>query len=119
MAIDKEKKQLLAQLKALEIFPNNKPVRQLRKQIRQKLQELEGRASLREATKVQAIRQKERVQIKKDAKSRAAKRYHNYIRLIHDNYPKIPYMEIRRQFARRKKREDVSIPDVVWQNPSP
>jgi len=53
------------------------------------------------------------------SRSSKLKRYHQYIRLIRDNFPDLTHAEIRKQFARRRNQEDVSIPDAVWQNPSP
>ena len=38
---------------------------------------------------------------------------------IRNNFPDLSYNQIRTQFAKRKSGQGVSIPDVVWQNPSP
>lgn len=104
------KEKLLDQLKALKIFPNNKTVRQLRKQISDKLKKLEKQP------------QKPKEKPKKDpnkARSGKLKRYHNYIRQIRNNFPNLSYNQIRSQLKKRKEGQDVSIPDVIWQNPSP
>lgn len=103
-----EKKKLLDQLEALKIFPNNKLVKELRKQILAKLGRLEE--------KLPIVFPKEDANIKR---SKGAKKYHRYIRLIRDNFPNLRYSEIRRQFSHRKQGKDASIPDAVWQNPSP
>lgn len=103
-----DKKKLLEQLDALKVFPNNKLVRQLRKQIQDKLSSLE-------ISKV-----KTEIPVNANlARSKGLKWYHRYIRMIHDNYPEIPYAQIRKQFSLRKKGQGSDIPDVVWQNPSP
>jgi len=47
------------------------------------------------------------------------KKYHRYMRLIRDNFPNLSYNQIRKQFSKKKQGQDVSIPDAVWQNPSP
>lgn len=99
------KNKLLEQLNALKLFPNNKHVKELRKQIIKKLQRLKPKEKL-----------------KKDSnRSRAGKlrRYHNYIRQIRNNFPDLSYNQIRSQLSKRKQGKDVSIPDVIWQNPSP
>lgn len=108
MAEKKEK--LLEQLEALKIFPKTKLVKDLQKQIKTKLEKLEK--------KEKQIPIKE---AKQPNQSRSAKlrKYHRYIRLIRDSFPNLTYSQIRSQFARRKKGYDVSIPDPVWQNPSP
>ena len=53
--------------------------------------------------------------------SRASKlrKYHHYIRLIKDNFPELEYNTIRKQLSERKQGKEVSIPDAIWQNPSP
>ncbi len=102
-----DKDKLLKQLDALKIFPVNKLVRELKNQIKTKLKKLET-----------VIPEKP----KKDpniSRSNKLKRYHNYIRQIRNNFPDLKYNQIRKQFAKRKKGSDVSIPDAVWQNPSP
>ena len=111
MTEDKKSK-LVEQLDALKIFPKNKLVRQLQKQIRTKLERLQN----------QEIKKPDKPKIKSNAnqsRSGKLKRYHNYIRQIRNNFPDLTYRQIRSQFARRKRQQDVSIPDAVWQNPSP
>lgn len=106
------KKELLEQLDSLKKFPNNILVRKLRKQISEKLKRLEK--------KEKEFKQKEEPKIKSN-QSRVAKlrKYHRYIRLVRDSFPNLSYSTIRRQFSKRKEGREVSIPDVVWQNPSP
>ena len=100
------KEKLLEHLDALKDFPNNKLVRQLRQQIKTKIERLD----------VTTVPVSKNVNLSRSSK---LKRYHKYIRLIRDNFPDLTHAEIRKQFARRRNQEDVSIPDAVWQNPSP
>ena len=105
-----DKKKLLDQLKALKIFPKNKLVRQLEKQIKNNLEK---------------IQKEERVvipELKQEAnlvRSNKLKKYHRYLRLIRDNFPNLTYGKIRKEFSKRKQGFEAEIPDVVWQNPSP
>src|SRR5690242_17014598 len=101
-----ERKRLLEQLNALKIFPDNNLVRQLRKQIKQKLVTVETKKSI-DVVDFNLLRAKK------------LKKYHRYVRLVRDNFPNLKYSEIRKQFSKRKQGKEVSIPDVVWQNPSP
>ena len=100
------KEKLLEHLDALKNFPSNKLVTQLRQQIQTKIERLEVIP----------------VPVSKNgnlSRSSKLKRYHKYIRLIRDNFPDLTHAEIRKQFAKRRNHEDVSIPDAIWQNPSP
>ena len=98
------KEKLLEQLNALRLFPNNKQVRELRKQIKGKL------------SKKQKPKEK-----KKPNKSRSDKlrKYHRYIKLVRNSFPELSHAEIRKQFSKRRNGVDVKIPDVIWRNPSP
>lgn len=102
------KDKLLEQLNALKLFPNNKHVKELRKQITQKLKNLE--------IKKPKPKQKSNPNISRSGKLR---RYHNYIRQIRNNFPNLSYKQIRSQLSKRRQGKQVSIPDVIWQNPSP
>ena len=99
--------ELRKQLEALKIFPNTKLVRALQKQIKTKLEKIERKQKLKPKEKP------------KRSRSKSLEKYHRYIRLIRDNFPNLSYGEIRRLFSLRKQGKQVSIPDVVWQNPSP
>lgn len=106
MTLDKMK--LLEQLDALKVFPNNKLVRQLRKQIQDKLSNLE------------VSKTKTPIYVNSNlARSKSLKQYHRYMRLIRDNYTNLKYSDIRKQFALRRQGKQTDIPDAVWQNPSP
>jgi len=100
------KEKLLEHHDALKNFPNNKLVKQLRQQIKTKIEKLE-------VTPISVTRNVNM------SRSNKLKRYHRYIRLIRDNFPNLTHAEIRKQFTKRRNQEDVSIPDAVWQNPSP
>ncbi|MGH2611879.1 MAG: hypothetical protein ACRDFB_02385 [Rhabdochlamydiaceae bacterium] len=103
-----DKKKLFEQLDALKVFPNNKLVRQLRKQIQDKLSNLE-------VSKV-----KTPISVDSNlARSKGLKQYHHYMRLIRNNFPDLKYSEIRKQFSLRKQGKESKIPEAVWQNPSP
>jgi hypothetical protein len=106
MSTQDKRNKLLEQLDALKIFPNNKLVRQLRNQLKSKLEKLE----------TSSIPVPKNVNL---SRSNKLKRYHNYLRQIRNNFPEYSYNQIRQQFAKRRNQEDVSIPDAVWQNPSP
>ena len=100
------KEKLLEQLDALKIFPDNKLVRELKRQIKSKMERLESKS----------------IPVPKNpnvSRSNKLKRYHNYLRQIRNNFPEYSYNQIRTQFVKRRNQEDVSIPDAVWQNPSP
>jgi predicted ester cyclase len=103
--IDKQK--LLEQLNALKLFPNNKLVKQLRAQIISQLEKLDKKEPV--------IKPK----VKPSQKASKLRKYHRYLRMIRDNFPDLTYSQIRTQFAKRKRGDEVSIPDAVWQNPSP
>jgi len=103
-----EKRKLLEQLKALKIFPNNKLVKELRKQIQVKLE--------RTKKKIPFVPPKETANFSRSSK---LKKYHRYLRMIRDSFPNLKYNEIRKQFSERKKGQETDIPDVIWQNPSP
>ena len=100
------KEKLLEHLDALKDFPNNKLVRALRQQIKTKIERLD----------VTPITVSKDVNL---SRSNKLKKYHNYLRQIRNNFPDLTYNQIRQQFAKRRNQEDVSIPDAIWQNPSP
>ena len=104
------KKELLTQLEALKIFPKNKLVRELQKQIKLKIVKLDVKLKTKKTKSKESVNQ---------SRSAELQRYHRYIRQIQNNFPNLSYKQIRIQLSRRKKGQDVSIPDVIWQNPSP
>lgn len=109
-----DKHKLLAQLDALKIFPNNKLVRELKNKIKIKLDRLEKIENNKLITRNVDLK------IKADlSRSSKLQKYHHYLRLIRDNFPELDYSTIRSQFSKRKQGTEVSIPDAIWQNPSP
>ena len=100
------KQDLLDQLQALKIFPKTRLVKELRNQIKKKLEKIEQKPILKQRQSNQS-------------RSGKLRRYHNYIRQIQNNFPNLKYNQIRTQLAQRREGKQVSIPDVIWQNPSP
>lgn len=109
----KDKKKLLEQLEALKIFPNNNLVKQLRKQIKIKLKQLEIKKPKPE------ISISEKHAIANANRSAKVKRTWNYVKQIHKNFPNLTIKEIRSQLKQRVQGKKGSIPDAIWQNPSP
>lgn len=121
-----ERERILAQLDALRIFPNTRTVRQLRRELKEKLEKIEEKIERLEREEdekaLEDEEEDEEEPEEEDANlecSRGMKKYHRYIRLIHDNYPDYSYSDTRKMLAQRKRGRAVDIPDVVWQNPSP
>ena len=104
-----DKNKLLDQLNALKIFPNNKLVKELRKQILTRLERSEQKIPFIPPPKETANL----------VRSSKLKKYHRYLRLVRDNFPNLTYGKIRKEFSKRKQGFEAEIPDVVWQNPSP
>ena len=101
----------LAELeKFLKEFPNIKEIQNLRKRIRI------------EKKKTRILKPKKIILLKNVNLKRSSnmKKYHRYIRRIRDVYfPEMKYSYIQKQFKKRREEGNSSIPDVVWQNPSP
>ena len=108
MDIKEQKDKLLKRLDALKLFPNNNEVRILRFRTQKALERLEKQTELKPKPKIVS-----------NKRSTSLKKYHRFIRLIRNNFPDLKYSDIRKQFAKRKRGQEVSIPDAVWQNPSP
>ena len=115
MSLDERKNKLLQQLEALRLFPNNNEIRILRKRIRSQLERIE-----KQITEVKIKPAPAEIKAKVGAvRSSKLEKYWRYIKLIRDNFPDLSVSEIRKQFAKRRQGNEVSIPDAVWQNPSP
>ena len=108
MSIGERRNKLLKRLEALKLFPNNNEVRILRSRTQKALERLEKQTELKPKPKIIS-----------NKRSASLKKHHRYIRLIRNNFPDLKYSDIRKQFAKRKRGQEVSIPDAVWQNPSP
>ena len=107
-----DKKKLLDQLEALKIFPNNKLVKELRKQILVKLERLTKK---KEPIISEIPKEEKKIQFKAKLSSRA-KKYWRFIKLAHDRVPNLKVSEIRRQFKKRREQGQSDIPDAIWQN---
>jgi len=94
-------------LRSLKGAPNIKEVKALRKRLE------------KEQKKIIKTKPKEVPKPITVTRSVKLKKYHRYMRLIRDNFPNLTYNQIRKQFSKKKHGQDVSIPDAVWQNPSP
>ncbi len=101
------------QLQRLKDLPNLKEVVALRKRLSRELDILTKKTEeLIEVTVFPKITRAEKI-------SRSLKKQFNYLRQIRNNFPDISWLELRREFSRRRKGLDSKIPDAVWQNPSP
>ncbi len=116
MSFPNDKQKITELIKSLVNFPNTQTVRKLRRELQAQLDKITGREQ-KLVEREQAREQK--VIESRVSRSNKLKKYHNYMRSIHDNRPEFPYSQIRRMYKDRKQGKDVSIPDVVWQNPSP
>ena len=101
------------QLENLKNLPNLKEVVALRKRFTRELERL----LKKEETKVEVTVFPKTTRAEKI--SRSLKKQFNYLRQIRNNFPDISWLELRREFSRRRKGLDSKIPDAVWQNPSP
>ena len=101
------------QLQRLKDLPNLKEVIALRKRLTQELDILTKKTEeLIEVTVFPKVTRAEKI-------SRTLKKQFNYLRQIRNNFPDISWLELRREFSRRRKGLDSKIPDAIWQNPSP
>lgn len=101
------------QLENLKNLPNLKEVIALRKRLTLELGFLTKKTEdLIEVTVFPKVSRAEKI-------SRSLKKQFNYLRQIRNNFPDISWLELRREFSRRRKGLDSKIPDAVWQNPSP
>ena len=101
------------QLENLKNLPNLKEVIALRKRLTLELGFLTKKTEeLIEVTVFPKVTRAEKI-------SRTLKKQFNYLRQIRNNFPDISWLELRREFSRRRKGLDSKIPDAVWQNPSP
>jgi hypothetical protein len=113
MSDTEKKKKLLEQLEALKLFPNNNLVKKLRKQVKQRLKQLDTRKTR------PIISVSEKHAIANTNRSAKMKRTWNYVKQIHENFPNYSIKEIRSQLKQRTQGTQTDIPDAIWQNPSP
>lgn len=114
----RKRKKIQKQLDALKGFPNTKAVRQLRKELQEKLRRIESKVKKSRQTKLPVSKREIQRQANL-ARSRKVHKYHNYVKQIVENYPDLTYSQVRRQFKERKQGKHTEIPDVIWRNPSP
>lgn len=103
--------EILAQLKGLRI----KEAVSLRKRLQKEKQKLVPKIKEPVAS-VSASAQK---QIANNKRSIKQKRNFRFARQIRNFFPEMSILDIRREIAKRKRGEPSSIPDAVFQNPSP
>jgi hypothetical protein len=112
--MNEDREKLEKQLDALKLFPNNNLVRELRKQIKEKLEDLTKLPEAKISTDLTGKKQKANL-----ARSQSQKKHHRYIRLVRNHFPQYSYAEIRKQFSRRRKGKESFVPDIIWKDPSP
>ena len=101
------------QLETLKDLPNLKEVVALRKRLERELEIIE----VREESRIEVFEFTDLTRAQKI--SRTLKKQFRYLRLIRNQFPETSWLNLRREFSRRRKGLDSKIPDVVWQNPSP
>lgn len=114
MSLEEQRDKLLKRLTALKLFPNNNEIRILRARTQKALERIE-----KQIVGIKITTTPKKIQVKSPKRSSKLSKYWRYIRLIHDNFPNISIPEIRKQYSKRKRGEQVSIPDAVWDNASP
>jgi len=101
------------QIKSLKDLPNLKEVVALRKRLAKELTILSEKVESKiEVNNFTTTTRAEKI-------SKTLKKQFNYLRQIRNNYPDISWLELRREFSRRRKGLDSKVPDAIWQNPSP
>jgi len=103
---------LKAQLENLKLLPNIKEVVALRKRLRRELEKSVPTPKAVISTPAVVRSRNQKI-------SSGLKKHFRYLRLIRDNFPDVNFVELRKQFSRRKKGLETQIPDAIWQNPSP
>ena len=118
MNLREQRKKLEAQLQMLKTFTNTATVRKLRRELNEKLRAVDIKLGKREKlVKPPPSTEELRKQVN-ISRSNKLRKYHNYLRQIRNRYPDLKYAELTKMFRERKEGNDVSIPDVIWQNPS-
>ncbi len=104
-----DKNKLSELLKTLKDFPQLREVKSLRKRLEKEEQKIIPKIKIIEKQIISA-------NVRRSTK---LERYWRYIKLIRDNFPNLTTNQIRTQLKQRRQGQDVSIPDAIWQNPSP
>jgi len=103
---------LREQLENLKALPNIKEVVALRKRLAKELEKATPKIKKEVVAPAPAVARNQKI-------SRTLKKQFNYLRQIRNNFPDVSWLELRREFSRRRKGLDSKIPDAIWQNPSP
>ena len=110
MTLDVEK--IKETLKFLKSLPKIKEVKELTKRLQseeKKILSTTNEKPKSSETKISANK----------IRSSKAKKYWSYIRKIHQNFPQYTISQIRNHYSQRKQGKHTTIPDAIWQNPSP
>jgi len=100
-------------LESLKDLPNLKEVVALRKRLTKELEILSEKVESKiEVTEFPKVTRAEKI-------SRTLKKQFNYLRQIRNNFPDVSWLDLRREFSRRRKGLDSKVPDAIWENPSP
>ena len=103
--------EILKQLKGLRI----KEAVSLRKRLQKEKQKLVPKQKpIKDEISIQ-----QKKQIANQKRSIKQKRNFRFARQIRNFFPEMSILDIRREIAKRKRGEPSSIPDAVFQNPSP
>ena len=101
------------QIESLKDLPNLKEVIALRKRLTKELKSLSEKAESKiKVDDFTTLTRAEKI-------SKTLKKQFNYLRQIRNNFPDLTWLELRREFSRRRKGLDSKVPDAIWQNPSP
>lgn len=104
---DKEK--IIEQLESLKKFSQIKEVKALRQRLESELERLTPKEVIKE---VQKSNRGQKI-------SKALTRHFRYLRLIRNNFPDLTWNQLRKEYSKKKKGQESTIQDFVWQNPSP
>ena len=101
-------------LDGLKGLPRIKEITALRKRLRKEKELLEKPIPVKPI--VTATERRAIANVKRSTK---LQRHWRFVKLVRNFFPEKPVLEIRREIAKRVKGEPSSIPDAVFQNPSP
>ena len=126
MSTTPDKQRITELLQSLADFLNIPSARKLTKDLEQEIANIESK----ETKAVESIEAKAaRVEKANILRSSKMKRHHFFTGKVYqvalDNDVRkadgtsLTYLDVRRQYDTRKKGKDVSLPEVIWENPSP
>ena len=113
-------------IKNLVNYPQTKAVRQVEKELKEQLGKIISKQTKIAKKVVSRTQRASQANVSRSSKMRNE---HRYVKLVHglalendirkaDGTP-ITYLDTRRQVSRRRNGDDVSIPEIIWNNPSP